>query len=95
LPVKNFQWEPQKSRLKFVDLWTRLLSNTQHTEHLLDEASEEFKFVINIGESDHEFSDLSDHKNDGDVSGVDYYLSHLDLFYFFYFFNDSRAASHQ
>jgi hypothetical protein len=65
-------------------LWTRLLSNTQHTEHLLDEASEEFKFVINIGESDHEFSDdLSDHKNDGDVSGVDYYLSHLDLFFFF------------
>jgi hypothetical protein len=41
------------------------------TEHLLDEASEEFNFVVNTGDSDYEFFDLSDDENDGNISGVD------------------------
>jgi hypothetical protein len=28
-------------------------------------------FVVNTGDSDHEFTDLSDDENDGNISGVD------------------------
>jgi hypothetical protein len=37
----------------------------------LFEASEEFNFVVNTGDSDHEFTDLSDDDSDGNISGID------------------------
>jgi hypothetical protein len=49
----------------------KVVAKYMETEHLLDEASEEFNFVVNTGDSDHEFIDLSDDENDGNISGVD------------------------
>jgi hypothetical protein len=49
----------------------KVVAKYMKTEHLLDEASEEFNFVVNTGDSDHEFTDLSDDENDGNISGVD------------------------
>jgi hypothetical protein len=49
----------------------KVVAKYMETEHLLDEASEEFNFVVNTGDSDHEFTDLSDDENDGNISGVD------------------------
>jgi hypothetical protein len=49
----------------------KVVAKYMKTEHLLDEASEEFNFVVNTGDSDHEFTDLSDDDNGGNISGVD------------------------
>jgi hypothetical protein len=51
-------------------MWTRSLPSTWKQsicwmKHLKS------NFVVNTGDSDHEFTDLSDDENDGNISGVD------------------------
>jgi hypothetical protein len=49
----------------------KVVAKYMQTEHLLDEASEELNFVVKTGDSDHEFTNLSEDDNDGNISGVD------------------------
>lgn len=52
----------------------KIVAEYMEKEHLLDEATEEWEFVVNTGDSDSdvEYSDVEEDENEADISGISY-----------------------